>query len=395
MSLTITVSQLNAYAASVFRGDKNFRSLIVRGEISNFVNYRKSGHLYFTLKEGGCAVKAVMFCRYASALKFMPENGMNVLASASVEVYERDGVYQLYVTDLFPDGAGALFVAAEQLKAKLAAEGIFNAEHKKPIPFFPKRIGIVTSREGAALRDMLNIIKRRCPVIGVELFNCAVQGRDAPASICSALALADKSGCDVIICGRGGGSAEDLSAFDCEETVRAIYNCKTPVISAVGHETDTTVADYAADLRAPTPSAAAELATPLMSELISNLDSLRDELIYEIQHYIALREASLDSKEKRLSLLSPMAAIEGYGQKLSDCNKRLNSAICGYFSAEEKRLASLAARLDALCPLKIMSRGYSLVFAEDKIIYSASELSEGDKVRLRFSDGEKNAIITS
>ncbi|MGN1416158.1 MAG: exodeoxyribonuclease VII large subunit [Oscillospiraceae bacterium] len=393
MSITVTVSQLNAYTASIFRGDKNFRNIIVKGEISNFVNYRKTGHFYFTLKEGGCAVKAVMFSRYASALPFMPEDGMSVYVTANVEVFERDGVYQLYVSDMLPDGVGALYLAAEQLKNKLAAEGIFAEEHKKPIPKYPARIGIVTSREAAALRDMLNIIGRRYPAAEVVLFPCMVQGKDAPESICDALDFADISGCDVIICGRGGGSFEDLNAFNSEEVARTIYNCNTPIISAVGHETDTTIADHAADMRAPTPSAAAELAVPLMSELLSDLEMLSKDLRAAFERYTDDLEMQLDGAQKRLELLSPENRIKFFEEKISDCEKRLEAAIDMRFGAENDKLAHLAAQLDALSPLKIMARGYSAVFKDDSLISSAKSVKAGDKVCIRFSDGERNAVI--
>ncbi len=393
MSITVTVSQLNAYTASIFRGDKNFRNIIVKGEISNFVNYRKTGHFYFTLKEGGCAVKAVMFSRYASALPFMPEDGMSVYVTANVEVFERDGVYQLYVSDMLPDGTGALYLEAEQLKNKLAAEGIFAEEHKKPIPKYPARIGIVTSREAAALRDMLNIIGRRYPVAEVVLFPCMVQGKDAPESICDALDFADISGCDVIICGRGGGSFEDLNAFNSEDVARTIYDCNTPIISAVGHETDTTIADFAADLRAPTPSAAAELAVPLMSELLEDIDALAKELRASFERYTDDLEMQLDGAQKRLELLSPENRIRVLEEKISDCEKRLAAAMNVRFGAETERIAHLAAQLDALSPLRIMARGYSAVFKDDRLISSAELVKAGDKVCIRFSDGERNAII--
>lgn len=393
MSVTVTVSQLNAYAASIFRGDKNFRNIIVKGEISNFVNYKKSGHFYFTLKEGGCAVKAVMFSRYASALPFIPEDGMSVYVTANVEVFERDGVYQLYVSDMLPDGTGALYLAVEQLKNRLSAEGLFNAEHKKPIPKYPKRIGIVTSREAAALRDMLNIIERRYPVAEVILFPCMVQGKDAPESICDALDFADISGCDVILCGRGGGSLEDLMAFNSEDVVRTIYECSTPIISAVGHETDTTLADYAADLRAPTPSAAAELAVPVMSELLDTLYSLKKSLAFAFERYIDDREIQLDGAQKRLELLSPEIRIKNLEAGISDCEKRLAAAMDMRLKSETDKIAFLAAQLDALSPLKIMSRGYSAVFMDNKLISSAKAVKSGDRVSIRFSDGERNAVI--
>lgn len=387
MSITINVSQLNAYVASLFKGDPNLRNIIVKGEISNFVNYKKSGHFYFTLKEGSCAVKAVMFSRYASVLPFLPENGMSVYVTASVEVFERDGVYQLYVSDILPDGTGALHTAVEQLKARLEDEGLFDVSRKKPLPDCPVKIGIVTSREAAALRDMINIISRRFPAAEIMLFPCTVQGRDAPESIADALEFADISGCDVIICGRGGGSLEDLMAFNSEEVVRAFAGCQTPVISAVGHETDTTLSDYAADLRAPTPSAAAELAVPLISDLYDRIEDLKITLTDIIERTIYEKEAVLDSAEKQLELLSPQYRIERSLLKADELEKQLKKEISAKIQREEKCLSAAAAQLDALSPLKIMSRGYSMVCKDGKIVSSAKEIRSGDKLSVHFSDG--------
>ncbi len=246
MSAVLTVSQLNRYVAFKLKEDKNLHRKLIRGEISNFTNHAKSGHFYFTLKDCESSVKAVMFRDMASRLPFMPKSGMKVIVSADVRVYERDGVYQLYVTDMQPDGAGALYLALEQLKERLALEGVFDESRKKTLPAMPKKIGIVTSTDAAALQDMLNILARRYPIAEVTVFPAAVQGENAPDSICKAVGYADKRGMDLLICGRGGGSFEDLSAFNTEAVARCIQGCSTPVISAVGHETDFTVADMAA-----------------------------------------------------------------------------------------------------------------------------------------------------
>lgn len=393
MGLTVTVSQLNAYTASVFRENKHFRGLMVKGEISNFVNHTKSGHFYFTLKEGGAAVKAVMFSRYASSLRFMPENGMSVVVSANVEVYERDGVYQLYVSDMLPDGAGALYMAVEQLKEKLSAEGIFNDFYKKPLPSFPSRIGIVTSREAAALRDIVQILSRRYPVCEAVVFPCLVQGEYAPASIKEALEDADASGCDVIICGRGGGSIEDLMAFNSEIVARAIFACNTPVISAVGHETDTTIADLAADVRASTPSAAAELAVPEISELKNTLELLEERLKAAVCGYTERLEIYTDSLEKRLELLSPQNRIRANGERLDMLEEQLKNLIGSNLQRCERDICSYAARLDALSPLKVMSRGFSVIYKDGNIISSAEKLKSGDRVEIRMNDGSVGAVI--
>lgn len=390
---SVTVSQLNSYLASVLRGDRNLRGIIVKGEISNFVNYKKSGHFYFTLKEGNSAVKAVMFKNYAEKLPFLPKDGMSVYVTTNVEVFERDGVYQLYASDMLPDGIGALFLAVNETKERLAAEGIFDEEHKKVIPKIPQRIGIVTSREAAALRDMINIIGRRFPAAEILLFPCMVQGKEAPDTIVSALEFADISGCDVIICGRGGGSYEDLMAFNDEGVVRAIYECETPVISAVGHETDTTLADHAADLRAPTPSAAAELAVPILSELLSSLDSLEYSLCFSIKKYIENEEIHLDNLEKQLSFFSPENKIKALESKTELLEKNLKEKMNARISFEENKLTSYAARLDSLSPLKVMKRGYSVVEKDGISVVSADSLKSGDNVRIIFCEGEKNAVI--
>ena len=259
MSSILTVSQINRYIASMIKGEKRLHGILASGEISNFTCHNKTGHLYFTLKDNETSIKAVMFSSMASQLKFAPKSGMNVIVAADVRVYERDGVYQLYVTDMQPDGLGAMYLAFEQLKERLSAEGIFSMEHKKSIPQMPNRIGIVTSLDAAALQDMLKILSRRYPVAEVTIFPALVQGANAPESICRAIMRADRSNPDLIICGRGGGSPEDLAAFNSEAVARSIYACNTPIISAVGHETDTSIADYAADLRAATPSAAASM----------------------------------------------------------------------------------------------------------------------------------------
>lgn len=289
----LTVSQLNRYVKSVLDGDFRLRDLFLRGEISNYTRHYRSGHLYFTLKEGGSAVKAVMFAGYAQELAFEPENGMAVILRCSVSLYERDGNYQIYVYEMQPDGRGALQVAFEQLYRKLQVQGLFDETNKKPIPRFAQRIGVVTSETGAALQDILNILSRRCPMAQVVFAPALVQGREAPDSLIAALQALDEWGkCDVIIIGRGGGSMEDLWCFNDERLVRQIVACHTPIISAVGHETDFTLCDYAADLRAPTPSAAAELASIKMEQLEERLEILADRTKRAAGHCLAQRSSS-------------------------------------------------------------------------------------------------------
>ncbi|MCM1023400.1 MAG: exodeoxyribonuclease VII large subunit [Prevotella sp.] len=393
MSAILTVSQLNRYIAFKLKDDANLRGKLIRGEISNFTNHIKSGHFYFTLKDGESAVKAVMFSSMASRLPFMPKSGMRVIVSADVRVYERDGLYQLYVTDIQPDGAGAQYLALEQLKERLALEGIFDEAHKKPLPSMPKKIGIVTSTEAAALQDMLNILSRRYPLAEVTVFPASVQGETAPASICRALRYADGRGMDLLICGRGGGSFEDLSAFNTEAVARCLYGCETPVISAVGHETDFTVADMAADLRAPTPSAAAELAAPDATFLRGRLNAAEKALTDGFLNGLDERYRKLETASRRLERLDPKERAARLREKTLQTEKRLEAAYRLKLQAFGGKLAEKAAALDGLSPLKTLSRGYSLVYRDGKLVKSAGELSAGDRAEIRLADGEVSAVI--
>lgn len=393
MSAVMTVSQLNRYVAFKLKEDKNLHGKLIRGEISNFTNHAKSGHFYFTLKDSESAVKAVMFRDMASRLPFMPKSGMKVIVSADVRVYERDGVYQLYVTDMQPDGAGALYLALEQLKERLALEGVFDESRKKPLPPLPKKIGIVTSTDAAALQDMLNILARRYPIAEVTVFPAAVQGEAAPESICRAVRYADKRGMDMLICGRGGGSFEDLSAFNTEAVARCIQGCGTPVISAVGHETDFTVADMAADLRAPTPSAAAELAAPDIAFLYGRLNAVEKALRDSFLNRLEEKYRRLENTERRIKALDPGERVLRLKEKFDQSGKRLRSAYTLKLKECGGLLAERAAALDGLSPLKTLSRGYSLVYKDERLVGSASELSAGDRVDIRLSDGAVSAVI--
>lgn len=393
MSSILTVSQLNRYISFKLKEDIKLRGILVRGEISGFTNHYKTGHFYFTLKDKDAAVKAVMFNSFASRLKFMPENGMSVTVSGSVQVFERDGVYQLYVTDIHPDGAGALFVAFEQLKDKLMKEGLFDEAHKKQLPVYPKKIGIVTSFGAAALQDMLNIISRRYPIAEVTVFGAAVQGDTAPESVSKALKYADSCGLDLIIVGRGGGSAEDLFCFNSEKIARAVYECETPVISAVGHETDTTIIDFVSDLRAPTPSAAAELAVPDISVMRAALEGYKGKLSEAFSGYVDRLYNETDKRMKLLSAHSPYAVLEKNEKILSLTEKRLAAASERCFGGYENRLARAAERLELVSPLKIMSKGYAIVYSENgKMIKSSADAGCG-RIKIRFSDGFVDAEI--
>lgn len=393
MSAVLTVSQLNRYVAFKLKEDKNLHGKLIRGEISNFTNHAKSGHFYFTLKDSESSVKAVMFRDMASRLPFMPKNGMKVIVSADVRVYERDGVYQLYVTDMQPDGAGALYLALEQLKEKLSREGVFDESRKKPLPAMPKKIGIITSTDAAALQDMLNILSRRYPIAEVTVFPAAVQGETASDSICRAVGYADKRGMDLLICGRGGGSFEDLSAFNTEAVARCIHGCSTPIISAVGHETDFTVADMAADLRAPTPSAAAELAAPDIAFLYGRLNAIEKALADSFLNRLEEKYRQLENAERRIKALDPKERVLCLKEKFVQAEKRLTAAYTITLRECAGQLAEKAAALDGLSPLKTLSRGYSLVYKGEKLVSSAAELSAGDRVDIRLSDGAVSAVI--
>lgn len=393
MSSILTVSQLNRYISFKLKEDIKLRGILVRGEISGFTNHYKTGHFYFTLKDKDAAVKAVMFNSFASRLNFMPENGMSVTVSGSVQVFERDGVYQLYVTDIQPDGAGALFVAFEQLKDKLMKEGLFDEAHKKQLPAYPKKIGIVTSFGAAALQDMLNIISRRYPIAEVTVFGAAVQGDTAPDSVSTALKYADCCGLDLIIVGRGGGSAEDLFCFNSEKIARAVYECETPVISAVGHETDTTIIDFVSDLRAPTPSAAAELAVPDISVMRAALEGYKGKLSEAFSGYIDRLYNESDKRLRTLSAHSPYAVLEKNEKILSLTEKRLEAASKRCFGGYENRLARAAERLELVSPLKIMSKGYAIVYSENGKMIKSSADADCGRIKIRFSDGFVSAEI--
>lgn len=390
----ITVTQINKYIGSILKNDRNLQGIMVRGEISNYVKHFRSGHVYFTLKDSESSIKAVMFASAAARLKFEPEDGMSVIAAGSLGVFERDGVYQLYVNDIIPEGAGKANVALEQLKKKLQKEGIFAEEHKRPIPPMPKKIGAVTSLSGAAVRDIINVLSRRYPLGEVYAVNAQVQGEGAAESVCAGILKAEAAGCDVIIVGRGGGSSEDLSAFNTEKVAYAIYNCKVPVISAVGHETDFTVADLAADLRAPTPSAAAELAAPditLLYEKISLLERRAERSALSVLDKSTDRFIALNA---RLTAQSPENRLKLTAERLSAFDKRRDTAFLRYMDRLERQLEEKAARLDSLSPLKVLSRGYSLVYKGEKLLSSSETLKKGDKIKIGFGSGGAEAEIT-
>jgi exodeoxyribonuclease VII large subunit len=392
MNSIYTVTQINRYISFRLKEDQVLSGLMIKGEISGFVHHR-SGHFYFTLKDEQTQIKAVMFRNFSSRLAFEPENGMSVIVMGSVQVYEASGQYQVYVTDIQPDGIGAAYLATEQLKARLAEEGLFDAALKKPIPDFPARIGVITSKTGAALQDILNIIGRRCPLVEVTVFGCLVQGEYAPDSICEALLQADLYGCDVLICGRGGGSYEDLMAFNSEKVARTAAGLVTPLISAVGHETDTTIIDFVADLRAPTPSAAAELAVPDMEHIKENLRNMGLALDGAAAGLLQRKREALRRYADTLERLRPEAKLRAVQGSISLMKERLEGAMQQYIRICENRVAAAAMRLELLDPMKIMSSGYSLVYRGEALVKSTKQLHEGDNVRIMLSDGYADAVI--
>lgn len=388
MNDILTVSQLNRYVKSLLDGDFRLRDLFLRGEISNYTRHYRSGHLYFTLKEGGSAVKAVMFAGYAQELAFEPENGMAVILRCSVSLYERDGSYQIYVYEMQPDGRGALQVAFEQLYRKLQVQGLFDETNKKPIPRFAQRIGVVTSETGAALQDILNILSRRCPMAQVVLAPALVQGREAPDSLIAALQALDEWGkCDVIIIGRGGGSMEDLWCFNDERLVRQIVACHTPIISAVGHETDFTLCDYAADLRAPTPSAAAELASVKMEQLEERLEILADRTKRAAGHCLAQKEQQLQRLSLQLTHLTPERRLQEYAEKLQNLWNMIQSSEKSVIIKKQEALRLQSARLQALDPMARLAGGYSMVLKDGRVLSSIQQAQEGDHLQVRLHDG--------
>ena len=392
----LTVSELNARIKGLIESDPVLGSVCVRGELSNYKVY-PSGHHYFTLKDAESSLRCVMFRFAASKLRFRPESGMGVTVWGRVSVYPRDGAYQLYCEDIMPEGAGDLQVAFEQLREKLQREGLFDPAHKKPIPRYPERIAVITSSAGAAVHDIIRVLRKRWPVAKVILLPVRVQGVEAPPEIVGALRYANRyKVADVIITGRGGGSIEDLWAFNDERVARAIYESELPVISAVGHEPDVTIADYVADLRAATPSNAAELAAPDMSELREAIMSARARLDQAVDRGIRERRKRLEELGSRRVMRSPTGFIDQRRLELDSIRLRLDSAASARLNREKQRFASLAAKLDALSPLKVLGRGYSIALdSEGRAVKEAGQLRPGDRLSLRLAKGEADCLVES
>lgn len=393
---TLTVSELNAHIKGLLDGDLLLGSLAVRGELSNYKIY-SSGHHYFTLKDADSSVRCVMFRSSASRIRFRPENGMGVTAVGSVSVYPRDGAYQLYCTELIPTGVGDLYLAFEQLKTRLAQEGLFNPDHKKPLPVYPKRIAVITSGSGAAVRDVIRVLGHRWPDSKVVVLPVRVQGAEAPSEIVGAIRYANRYRVgDLIITGRGGGSMEDLWAFNDERVARAIYDSELPVISAVGHEPDVTISDFVADLRAATPSNAAELAVPDQADVRETLNGLQARMEYSLRQKLSEYTKRLEDFSGRKVLASPTSYLDYKRMELDRLQSRMVTAGNHWLAARKQQFGQTAAALDAMSPLKVLARGYAVATNEKGgIIRSVSDAACGDLLRLRVSDGALRCVVES
>lgn len=389
----VTVSQVNRVISMLIKGDRRLMNVAVRGEVSNFVCHKKTGHLYFTLTDGQTQLKAVMFAGNAAGLNFAPKDGDTVICMGQITTYEPSGVYQINCTAMRADGEGAQAAALEELKKRLLAQGVFS--QKRPLPLRPKKIAVVTALGGAALQDIINIISRRYPLVEIIVAPALVQGIGAPQSVSRALRAAQKTGADVIIVGRGGGSAEDLSAFNTEEVARAVYESRIPTISAVGHETDTTLCDYAADLRAPTPSAAAELAVPDRAELLERLDGALEYMKQTVCRRLSAAQGALDSRGEIIRARSPRSLIAAKEQRVSALGGEISLKMAAKLDAAERTLARRAEVISALDPLGVMARGFSVTKRAQRIVKSANELSVGDMVEISFSSGTAEATINA
>lgn len=391
----LTISQINAYIRSIMDGDRLLSGVAVRGEISNYKVY-PSGHHYFTLKDEGAALKCVMFRGNAVKLRFRPDNGAQVIAIGKISVYPRDGAYQLYCTGLVLDGMGDLYAAFEQLKAKLAAEGLFDPAHKKALPAYPETVGIITSAAGAAVHDMLRILNKRYPVAKAILLPVRVQGSEAPGEIAAAIQYANQFKlADLLIVGRGGGSIEDLWAFNDEQVAYAIYRSEIPIVSAVGHEPDVAISDYVADLRAATPSNAAELAVPDQDALRQNMDNLLSSMTTVLNRQLKANQQHLKMLADSSVLQSPLDYFKQKLKNLKLLESRLLSAQNQTIHFYHKTYLTNAAKLDALSPLKVLTRGYAMVQSEDnEVIRSVNQVHTGESVQIKVSDGSIAATIT-
>ena len=411
----ITVSQLTRYIKYKIDNDQNLNEVFLKGEISNFKAHSR-GHYYFTLKDEGSRINAIMFASSTKKLKFLPQDGMKVLVTGKISVFEANGAYQIYVNDMLEDGVGNLYIAYEQLKQKLAVEGLFNQEIKKSIPKIPTKVGVITAPTGAAIKDIISTIKRRWPLSEVYLFPALVQGEDAKEDIVRQIEKADKFNLDTLIVGRGGGSIEDLWAFNEEIVARAIFNCKTPVISAVGHEVDFTIADFVADLRAPTPTGAAEMAVPQLADMKKYLNQVNIRLNNSIQNKIVINKKKLDNIKNRNIFKNPMSIYQTKEMQFSSTIERLKFSLINLTNIKEKELLKvkksyvltnpyqlldkksnkylqIVSKLETLSPLLTLKRGYTITKVNNKVINSCKNIKKDTKISVEFSDGIIDAKV--
>ena len=390
---SFSVSELNNYIKNLFESDRTLKAVTVRGEISNFTRH-STGHLYFSLKDSEGQIRAVMFRSSAVRLAFMPESGMKVTVHGTVSVYPRDGSYQIYVNSMQPDGIGALYLAFEQLKRKLAEEGLFDAAAKRPLPKMPERIGVITSPTGAAVRDIINVIGRRFPLAEIYLYPALVQGEGAERTLIEAVDYFDRSRlCDVVIIGRGGGSIEDLWAFNGERLARRIYEAGVPIVSAVGHETDFTICDFVADMRAPTPSAAAELVVPDSRTLAMHIDGMLERGTLALRNLAEKKRERLSAAFDSAIFTDPSIIFSEKREALSDIMCRLTDGVGSRLTEKRSSFALIAEKLGALSPLAVLSRGYSVTEKGGTVIKSKNDLKPGDGITVRLSDGEVSATV--
>lgn len=392
--IILTVTQLNSYAKSIIEQDNNLNNVFVVGEISNYIDHYRSGHLYMSIKDNNSVISAVMFSSNASRLKFRPENGMSVIIRGRVSIYERDGRYQLYIDDMQPDGVGALALAFEQMKEKLSKAGLFDSEHKLSIPKAPEKIGVISSPTGAAIQDVLNVLNRRYPLAQIVFAEVQVQGDSAAPTIIDAINKFNITYVDVIIIARGGGSVEDLWPFNDEKLAYAIYNSQIPIISGVGHETDFTICDFVADLRAPTPSAAAELAVPDIREQRYYVLALKNTLDNAMENIIKDKKFNLEQVTNSSVLKNPKIIIENNELYLDALISKINIYFKDIYSKYSADYAMLCSKLDSLSPLKVLARGYSITKLDDNIIVNSNTLSVGDSISIQFAEGNAKAKIT-
>ena len=389
----ISVSELNSYIKDKIGNDEFLNNVYIKGEISNF-KHHYTGHMYFTLKDEKSLIKCIMFKTYTTNLNFVPKDGMKVLILGTVSVFERDGIYQIYCKAMQEDGIGDLYAKYEKLKNKLESEGLFNQQYKKQIPFMPKVIGVLTSQTGSVIRDIINVSTRRNPNIYLRLLPVPVQGEGAADKIADAIRLMnDKNLADVIIIARGGGSIEDLWPFNEEIVARAIFESKLPVISAVGHETDFTIADFVADLRAPTPSAAAELAVPNIEDIKKNLDKYNNRLAIGLKKNLELTKLKYEKIMNSKVFKEPLLRIQDEYIKLDNNIKLIYDKVIEKYKESNNKFINIVSKLDSLSPLKTLSRGYSIVEKEDKIIKSNNDLKIGDEIKITLADGNIKAQV--